>query len=438
MKKRDGKVAAKGSRAGFRIPRPASNPENVTPAYRPGEHAATRLSRACSGASPLGLPHRATRATPSPMPAPSLAPALSLLAAFVQTPPAQPWRTLVRTTSRRFNPPRREVLSSAPGPAVRAALARGEGLPEALATIHREPHRGPQPTLVLGGFVPAAREQVYLVRGFLSRQGSLYYLDYPQAAFSLPLLRAQLDDVVADITAREGTPPVVVAVSFGAGVVLDWLRRARLAGRVPPALAGLVLVSPVTCAADIAPPGEPKPSTLLGRALKPLLDANANTAPAAVEKARALFGRMFEAGAQNKAVLLTLLTKTELAELRAGVQATIHGITAEGALARVRAMRDMACPSTYLTPELLPLSEAPTTILYAEKEGAVLSEGSPARTALERSCASYFPRGTLRVVANPRGAPVQHASLVFHAENFLPLFAGFYRQLKYRKALGVA
>jgi hypothetical protein len=101
-------------------------------------------------------------------------------------------------------------------------------------------------------------------------------------------------------------------------------------------------------------------------------------------------------------------------------------------------MRDMTCPSTYLTPELLPLLEAPTTILYAEKEGAVLSDGSPARAAFERSCPSYFPRGEVHVVANPRGAPVQHASLVFHAENFLPFFAGFFRQLKYRKALGFA
>lgn len=372
------------------------------------------------------------------MPALSFAPALSLLATIGQVPPAQPFRTLIRSTARRFNPPRREVLSSAPGPAVRAALARGDGRPEALATVHREPRRGPRPTLVLGGFVPDAREQVYLVRGYLARQGSVYYLDYPRADFSLPLLAAQLDDLVAEIAAREGAAPVVVAVSFGAGVVFDWLRRARLAGRVPPALAGLVLVSPVTCAADIITPGEAKPATLLGRALKPLLEATAPSAPAAVEKARAIFARMFEAGAQNKAALATLLTKAELAELRAGVQGTIAGVTTEGALARVRALDAMACPSTYLTPELLPLSDAPALLLYAEKEGAVLSENSPARAALERGCRAYFPRGEVRLVSNARGNPVQHASLVFHAENFLPHFGRFYRRLKPRKALEVS
>jgi pimeloyl-ACP methyl ester carboxylesterase len=371
------------------------------------------------------------------MPVLNLAPALSLLVTISQTPPAQPFRTLLRNTSRRFSPPRREILSSAPGPAVLAALARGDGRPECLATVHREPRRGPQPTLVLGGFVPDAAEQVYLVRGYLARQGSVYYLDYPRADFSLPLLCAQLEDLVAEIAAREGAPPVVVAVSFGVGVVFDWLRRARLAGRTPPAVAGLLFVSPVTCADDIVAPGEAKPSTLLGRALKPMLDAPETAAPAAVEKARAIFARMFEAGAQNKAALATLLTKGELAELRAGVQATIAGVTARGALARVRAMRAMACPSTYLTPELLPLSEAPTLILYAEKEGAVLTEQSPARAALERSCRAYFPRGEVRLVSNPRGNPVQHASLIFHAENFLPFFGSFFRRLKYRKALGV-
>ena len=369
------------------------------------------------------------------MPALSLAPALSLLATLGRVSPAQPFRTLIRSTSRRFNPPRLEPLSSAPGPAVRAALARGEGRPEALASVRREARRGPHPTLVLGGFVPEAHEQVYVVRGYLARQGSVYYLDYPKTDFSLPLFAAQLEDLVADIAAREGAAPVILAVSFGAGLVLDWLRRARLAGRTHAALAGLILVSPVTCAADILAPGEPKPSTLLGRALRPLLDATASGAPAALEKARALFLRMFEAGAQNREALATLLTKSEFAELRAGVAASIEGLGADGALARVRALRALACPSTYLTPELLPLSTAPALILYAEKEGSVLCEASPARAALERAGRAFFPRGETKVVANPRGNPVQHASLVFHAENFLPHFGTFYRRLKYRKAL---
>lgn len=371
------------------------------------------------------------------MPALNLAPALSLLAAFGQVSPAQPLRTLLRTTGKRFNPPRMETLSSAAGPAVAAALARGEGSPAALATIRRESRRGPQATIVLGGFVPDAAEQVYLLRGYFSRRGSVYYVNYAPEDFSMPLLRAQLDDLIEGVVARGGRPPVVVAVSFGAGVALDWLRRRRLSGGARPALGGLVLVSPVCSAEDIVAPGEARPSTLLGRALKPLLDAAGDTSPAeaTVAKARAIFARMFEAGAQNKTALATLLTRAELEELRAGVAATIAGVTPAGAMARVRALGEMASPASYLTPELLPLTDAPVLVLYAEKEGAVLRDDAPGRRALETACTAFFPRGVFRVVSNPRGNPVQHASLLFHVANFLPLFDRFYRGLKKRKVL---
>ncbi len=367
------------------------------------------------------------------MPALNLAPALSLLAAFGQISPAQPLRTLLRTTGRRFNPPRIETLSSVAGPAVAAALARGPDGPEALATIRRERRGGHTPTVVLGGFVPDAAEQVYLLRGYLSRRGSVYYVNYPATAFSNALLRAQLDDLVAEIARREGEPPVLLAVSFGAGVALDWLRRARLAGRTPPRLSGIVLVSPVCSAEDIVSPGEPKPSTLLGRALKPLLDAADDTVPAepTVAKARAIFARMFEAGAQNKTALAALLTRNELAELRAGVMASIENITPAGAMARVRAMRSMASPASYLTPELLPLCDAPALVLYAEKEGSVLRDDAPGRRALETACFTFFPRGACKLVANPRGAAVQHASLIFHIGNFLPPIAAFYKTLRH-------
>lgn len=372
------------------------------------------------------------------MPALRLHPALSLVAALGRVPPARPLRTLLRATGRRFNPPRREILSSAPGPAARDALARGEGGSDMLATVWRESGRGARPTIVLGGFVPDAREQVYLVRGLLARQGSVYYVDYPRTDFSPALFAAQLDDLVAEVAAREGAPPVVFAVSFGAGLALDWLRRARLAGRPAPALGGLVLVSPVCAISDLVAPGEARPATLLGRALKPLLDArDAETGPA-VERARSLFARMFESGAQNKAALAALLTQNELSELRAAVRATIAGVSPRAALARVRALSLMACPSTYLTPELLPLSEAPALVLYAEKEDSVVRADSPARAALERAGPAFFPRGRVLTVRNPGGAPVQHASLVFHAENFLPWIGGFYRALKPRKALGSA
>ncbi len=368
------------------------------------------------------------------MPALSFAPALSLLMAFGHGSPVQPLRTLMRTTGRRFNPPRREVLSSVAGPAVRAVLAAGVAGPEALAMVRVERRNGPIPTIVLGGFVPDAAEQVYLLRGHLVRQGSVYYVDYSRTHFSLELLAAQLDDLVDAVIAREGAAPVVVAVSFGAGLVMDWLRRTQLAGGKT-RVGGVVLVSPVCSAEDLLAPGEAKPSTLLGRAVKPMLEAKGKVPAEAVERARVIFARMFEAGAQNKAALALLLTRAELIEVRAAVMATISGISAQGAVERVQALRAMVPPSSYFTPELLPLTDAPTLILYAEKEGAVITEHSPAKFALEHACRAFFPQGECRVVRNPRGTPVQHASLLFHINNFQPYFSRFYRGIKNRKLL---
>ena len=88
--------------------------------------------------------------------------------------------------------------------------------------------------------------------------------------------------------------------------------------------------------------------------------------------------------------------------------------------------------------ELLPLSEAPALVLYAEKEESVIDPRSPARFALERACRAFFPHGECRVVRNPRGSPVQHASLIFHVGAFLPHFGKFYRGLKTRKAVVTA
>jgi hypothetical protein len=130
-----------------------------------------------------------------------------------------------------------------------------------------------------------------------------------------------------------------------------------------------------------------------------------------------------------------LLTRAELSEVRAAVMATISGISAQGAVERVRALRTMVPPSSYFTPELLPLTDAPALVLYAEKEGAVITENSPAKFALEHACRAFFPNGECRVVRNPRGTPVQHASLLFHINNFQPHFSQFYRGFKNRKLL---
>jgi len=80
--------------------------------------------------------------------------------------------------------------------------------------------------------------------------------------------------------------------------------------------------------------------------------------------------------------------------------------------------------------DLVPLCLAPALILYAEKESAVLTETSPTRRELLNRTARWFPLHRTGVIANPRGTPVQHASLIFHGFNFLPAITTFYRRLK--------
>lgn len=364
------------------------------------------------------------------MPALTLSPALSVLAAFTRFTPPQPVHTFLRTTGYKLRPPRPLPHTPLRTPARDAVLAAGAAGPHQLATLLVEKRPGPVPTIVLGGFVPDATEQVFLLRGFLLKHGSVYYLNYPRTGFSLDLLCAQLDDLVAELNSLHGQRPVLFGVSFGAGLILEWLRRTRLAGRNP-ALGGTVLVSPVACAADIVAPDEPKPSTLIGRALKPFLDSGSSVAPGVIEKARVIFTKMFEAGAQNQTSLRALMSVAELRHLHAHVIAAIQSIDFTGACERLSALSRMP-PLSAWDGGPRPLSLAPTLVLYAEKEGAVLHERSPTRAALASTLSAFFPNGTVHVVAGGT-SPVQHASLIFHYFQFLPPVTAFYRGLKTRK-----
>jgi alpha-beta hydrolase superfamily lysophospholipase len=362
------------------------------------------------------------------MPALSFSPALSALAAFTRfTPP--PMHTLLRATSYKLRPPRPRLHALPFARAEADVMARGLAVPRQRSALLREHRFGAQPTIVLGGFVPDSTEQVFLLRSFLLKHGSVYYFNYPAGGFSLDLLCAQLDDLVTDLNTRHGQRPVIVSVSFGSGIALEWLRRSRAAGRAAD-IAGLVLISPVACAADVVTPGELKPSTLLGRALKPFLDAGPRVENSVIEKSRVIFAKMFEAGAQNREALRALMTVEELHRLRDAVLGTIKNVDAVGACERVQSLRDMPALSAWAKPADLPLTDAPTLVLYAEKETAVLAENSPTRTALESALPAFFPRGEIRVVTGGAGSAVQHASLIFHYYQFLPHLAGFFRGLK--------
>jgi len=349
------------------------------------------------------------------MPALSLHPVLSLVA-HASREPAAPLRILLRTTGYTLRPP--HAVPYAPAAPARAVA------PHHRLDIRVEARPGPLPTVVVGGFVPDATEAFYLLRGPLLRQGSVYYCNYPRRGFDLDAALAQIENLVEELAERQGRPPVVIAVSFGAGLVLELLRRRAAAGR-PLSPAGVALVSPVTCVEDLLDPAAPKATTLLGRVIQPYLAAEGPPAETLVEKSRTVFLRMFEAGAQNRAALRFLLTRAETARLRAGVLAGIRAIDAAGAAARIGALRALPTP---VAPQ--PLFAGPALVLYAEKEDAVLRADAPGRRALRDRTAAWLPQGTCAEVRHTAANPVQHASLIFHGHCFGPPLLAFYRRVR--------
>ena len=352
------------------------------------------------------------------------------LFSFLRVSPLGPWQPLVRTAEDHFWPAHRSPFSAEVRKQQNEVLAAGHASREQSADVLREVGSGSVPTIVLGGLVPNSSEQVFLLRRFLLRSGDIYYFNYALPGFSLDLICAQIADLVAEL-AVVGQTPVLFGVSFGAGVIVEWLRRCRQRS-FDPLLAGVVLVSPVTCVADLIAPGAAKPKTLIGRALLPFLGSNSIT-DSSVEKSRTVFLRLFEAGAQNKTALRTVMTAREAERLRETVAETIRGLTLRGSKERVQALARMSAPTDYFSPAILPLTTAPTLVLFAEREDAVMDANAPALFAFEQAHRAYFADSIVqRVSARSGGTAVQHASLIFHIVEFMPPLQSFYQRMRKR------
>ena len=357
------------------------------------------------------------------MPALSFIPMLSLMAQLRHNPTA-PLRIWLRNTGHKIRPPCARPLAAIIRHRQDAVLAAGRAGPHQYAPALAEAGTGGQPTIVIGGFVPDTQDALYLLRAGLLKQGSLYTFSYPSRGFDTDLFVAQLADCIEDVTARHGRMPVLIGISFGAGLVVEMLRRTTASGTALP-LAGVVLISPVCGVTDLIEPGTPKATTLLGRVIKPYLDRNGVVDESIIARSRAVFLKMFEAGAQNHQALSLLLTQGESLRLRSAVLATINAITTTGVVERVRALCDF--------PDLQEprcLCPAPALVLFAEKEGAVLRENSPTQREFGHRTRSWFPQGLCLTVRHTPDNPVQHASLIFHAQNFAQPLWAFYRQIK--------
>jgi hypothetical protein len=288
-------------------------------------------------------------------------------------------------------------------------------LPSVLCRIYKEKGAGNNPVVVVGGFVPDATEAMEFQRPLLRNFGSIYYINYPRNGFSAGMFSAQLADLIDDLHSR-GRRPVVMGISFGAGLLVDFLRKADEA--IHSRIKGLILVSPVLCTQDLVrPDGERSGGVrMLESNLRKILKADPSDPEGLsrqVERARRCFTGLFEAGAENRTLSSRHLS------IRRKIFGVIENTSAMGGYQRVLALRDFREPCSGGT-----VFAGPALVLKAEDEQGILVPSSPGLAFLNdpSRLKGLFPNVSLRTVLSSDPAdPVPHASLIFHQHCFNPL-----------------
>lgn len=287
--------------------------------------------------------------------------------------------------------------------------------PDSLRTrcqIFRERGAGNVPTVVLGGFVPDATETVEFQRKLLRQHGSIYYVNYARNGFCQEMFTAQLADLIEDL-ARKGQKPLIMGISFGGGLLADFLRQAN--EQMLENIRGLVLVSPVITTDDLIRPADQKRDgvRILESNLKKIVAADpANEADVSkqIERSRRCFQALFNAGAENRT-----LTVRHLA-IQNRINDVIEFTTARGGFERVVALRNFRFPFFSRT-----LFSGPALVLLAENESDILVPSSPTlKLFSEPSLYSrILPSCLVKTVkSHIVGDGVAHASLIFHHEAY--------------------
>jgi hypothetical protein len=290
--------------------------------------------------------------------------------------------------------------------------------------LYRERGDGGSPTIVIGGFVPDATEAVEFQRELFRRFGTVYYLNYSRHGFSAPMFHSQLADLIEDINSR-GEWPVIFSVSFGCGLVRDFLERSELEESLR--IAGIVMVSPVLCMEDLvrAERGGGTGVRMLESNLRRILRTDPGE-PAELdrqmERARRCFQVLFETGAANRP-----LGRRHLS-VRRKIMEVLSMTPAQGGYQRTAVLKDLRPLSTER-----PLFSGPALALIAEEEESILVPSSPTLAVLNhrQSFGEAFPKGkVLRVASAEKDDPVVHASLIFHQQHYNPLIESWYSRLK--------
>jgi pimeloyl-ACP methyl ester carboxylesterase len=271
---------------------------------------------------------------------------------------------------------------------------------------------------VIAGFLPDATESIEYQRDLVARYGDIYYVNYPRDRFCTQALFAQVCALVRHLNAR-GEQPVFFSICFGSGLVAKLLQAAAGLG-----IAGVVMVSPVLCAADMVRlDGEAGgPAPMRERAARMFfLSEDHGGIEREVARARRAFGSLFRR--ERAARLLN----DRNALIIAKVLAAVHEITVTGYYERALALKALTWP-----PARGPIFSGPALVLLAEDEDGVFVPTSPTLAALRApsAAAQLFPRATIHEVASAdAGDPVVHGSIVVHHRYFNPFITAWYERL---------
>ncbi len=291
--------------------------------------------------------------------------------------------------------------------------------------LFREKGNGNVPTIVLGGFVPDATETVEFQRRLLRQHGSIYYMNYSRNGFCQEMFTAQLNDLI-EYLVNKGQKPLIMGVSFGCGLLANFLRHAG--EWVHEGIRGIVLVSPVITTEDLIRPVEHKRDgvRMLESNLKKIVAAdpeNETEIARHVERSRRCFQALFNAGAGNRT-----LGARHLA-IRKKINDVIEYTTARGGFERVTALRNFSFPAPAST-----LFPGPVLVLLAENESDILVPSSPTLKLFSEPelYSRIFPSCRVKMVkSHIAGDGVAHASLIFHHEAYNTLLDSWYDRLLY-------
>ena len=285
-------------------------------------------------------------------------------------------------------------------------------------TLTRFAGIGPFHSLLVPGLVPDGLETFHRIRKFFQAKGDVSILTYPYEGFELEGLFGKIEQFLSEC-ARHRKRPVLAGVSVGGGFLLEFLRRQKLSGK-DPEIAGLVLVSPLVSAQDLAP--------VLRRLWLPIV-ADEPSATQALEKGRSFFRQLasksapktnIPAGWKGLFAAFTPQGMTDLLEapLRARIEKTLQAIPAHGAIRRCRLLKELS--GLERTGPAAVLTDRPALILWGSKERHTLDVDGPGVGVLCRPdlAERHLPDCQVQWVYARDGEAVPHASLLKHDKAF--------------------